>query len=125
MIIHRTALGCALALVALVACSPGAARASHLEPSKGQARLVVRFADLDLATAHGVRELYLRIRGAARSACGVYERPDDLFPSPTLEACEREAIEAAIAAVHAPSLTSYYEARRARAARPLFAAAAR
>lgn len=125
MTIHRTALGCVLALGALVACSPGAARASQLEPSKGQTRLVVRFADLDLATAHGIRTLYLRIRGAARSACGVYERPDDLFPAPTLEACEREAIGSAIAAAHVPSLTSYYEQRRAGAARPLFAAAAR
>ena len=125
MIIHRTALACALALGVLVAYCPGAARASQLESPKGQTRLVVRFADLDLATAQGVRTLYLRIRDAARSACGVYERLDDLFPSPTLEACEREAIGSAIAAVHAPSLTAYYEELRARAGRPLFAAAAR
>jgi UrcA family protein len=85
----------------------------------------VRFGDLDLGTARGVKTLYLRIRTAARSVCGVYERPDDIFPSPSLDACVKRAMESAVAAAASPALSAYYEERRGRAGHPLLAIAAR
>ena len=65
--------------------------------------VVVRYADLDLATDHGVRVLYARIAQAASAVC-----PDvpesDLHALALSRACQQQAIARAVRAVNSPLL---------------------
>jgi UrcA family protein len=112
-------LGVILSAAALVQCAVPA-QASPQDLDKPQTR-VVRFADLDLSTAPGVKALYVRIREAARSVCGDSESPNSPFPNPAFQACVATAIKSAVTRVNHPSLTSYYAERERRSA-PLFVA---
>jgi UrcA family protein len=122
MINHRFVPVCALILLT---ASAGESRAAPAQSAENPPSRTVRFDDLDLGTARGVRTLYLRIRDAARSVCGVYERAETLFPSAPFDACVQKAMQSAVAAAEVPALAAYYEERRARAARPFFRIAAR
>jgi UrcA family protein len=114
----------ALALCALVAFGVES-RAAPAEPAAHppSASRTVRFGDLDLGTARGAKALYWRIRTAARSVCGVYERPDDFLPSASFDACVKSAMDSAVAAVASPAFSAYYRERRG--LHPIFTAAAR
>jgi UrcA family protein len=84
----------ALTLAALIAAALAAAPATAQSPD--QPRIVVRYADLDLATAQGRATLDLRLLHAARTACGT-PSPTDLRGQGRLDACVAE-IRAAAAA---------------------------
>lgn len=67
-------------------------------------RQVVRFADLDLTRPAGARELYQRIRYAARNVCETYDhlgRDRD---------CVEQAIARAVGDVGVPLLTTRHQA---------------
>ena len=67
--------------------------------------VVVRYADLDLATDQGVRVLYARIAHAASAVC-----PDvpisDLHALALSRACQQQAIARAVHAVNSPLLAA-------------------
>lgn len=73
-------------------------------------KLVVRYADLDLAHRAGVMELYRRIEEAARAVCSSHAaavppaRPEE-------DGCLLDAIARAVAEVDQPALTRYCAAR--------------
>jgi UrcA family protein len=62
---------------------------------------VVRFGDLDLATAAGAQTLYERIIAAARSVCR------DAQPS-SVRSCRKRAVDGAVATVGSPLLSSIH-----------------
>jgi UrcA family protein len=111
MLSHRSAVVCTLALGTLgMFCA--VSRAAYSLPSEHPLTRVVRFGDLDLGSSRGVKALYVRIRGAARTVCGENERPDSLLSSAPFDNCVRAAIESAVAQIKLPALTAYYEQHR-------------
>jgi UrcA family protein len=73
----------------------------------------VTYADLDLTRNAGVAVLYARIKSAAREVClPVYSWVTE--DNMATQQCREEALARAIKDVNAPTLTSYYLAKRNR-----------
>jgi UrcA family protein len=89
-------------LVVVSCCASG-----HAEPILGQfdgiTRATVRFADLNLAVAQDVAELYRRIEYTARKVCREHLRDR--------EECTRRAVSNAITKIDRPALTAYHRSR--------------
>ena len=100
----------AVRMAALVGCFIAATFtgvAGAASPATDVPSVVVRFADLNLGTERGVRTLYARIAGAARTVC-----PDalisDLHSAARIHACQQQAIARAVREVNAPLLAAVY-----------------
>jgi UrcA family protein len=75
--------------------------------------VTVSWADLDLATPVGRRELYRRIRAAAHVACTALE-VERLFEPLFAQTCFEQAVDAALAKVPDAELAALHRAARAR-----------
>jgi UrcA family protein len=77
-------------------------------------KAVVKYGDLDLSHAPGIKTLYRRISVAAYSVCANI-RPMDLALEislkPRYEACLRNAVADAVAKVNRPALTEFAMAK--------------
>jgi UrcA family protein len=108
--IMKNVIPCALLALFAGSLSAIAAAAQFSDQVPTQ---VVQFADLDVSSSEGATMLYRRIRGAARAVC-------ESVDARTLEAkiprhgCEDQAVERAVAQVHAPALDRYYNSRTGR-----------
>ena len=75
---------------------------------------VVKYRDLDLGSAAGIKTLYRRISAAAYSVCAALE-PTDLALAislkPRYEACLSNAVADAVAKVNRPALTDFAMAK--------------
>jgi UrcA family protein len=89
----------------IAASATGVAAAAS--PATDVPSVVVRYADLDLATDQGVRTLYTRIARAALKVC-----PDapisDLNAVAQARTCQRQAIARAVRDVNRPMLAAVY-----------------
>jgi UrcA family protein len=69
----------------------------------------VLFPDLNLATEHGTKTLFMRLQNAAQDVCG------DTFDTPYIdvrvqvERCQQTAIESAVEQINQPLLISLYD----------------
>jgi UrcA family protein len=70
----------------------------------------VRFADLDVSKLEGAKELYARLRHAAKVVCKPLETAY-LWHSDQYETCMKKAIADAVAGVDRPLLSQYHQAR--------------
>lgn len=72
--------------------------------------VVVHFADLDLSRSQGAAVLYQRLKVAAETVCFPFDDDLTLARQRIYKACVQSAISTAVAKVHRPALTAYYEA---------------
>lgn len=72
--------------------------------------VTLQYRSTDLDTPHGIAILYRRIRSAASSVCGVYDRVLSEEKARWNE-CVGQAVERAVAAVHSETLTAYHGRR--------------
>jgi UrcA family protein len=91
---------------AIVACSLFAGNASATS-SPVTVTLRVSTQGINLSNPAGARELYRRLRNAARIVCTGANRVG-LEPSPDPRACSEKALGAAIVSAHMPLLTMVY-----------------
>jgi UrcA family protein len=85
---------------------------------------VVKYGDLDLGSAPGIKTLYRRISVAAYSVCAALEPLDlalEISLKPRYEACLRNAVADAVAKVNRPALMDFAMAKGG--ARPIKLAA--
>lgn len=99
--------GMVAAAAALLLSTAPAHAAGFNDPDVTSVR--VRFADLDLNTNSGTHDLYMRLRGAARSACGDETEIVDLTEYRDIIRCEQTSIEKAVAQIDRPLLTALYD----------------
>jgi UrcA family protein len=73
-------------------------------------QITVHFADLDLTTPNGAKQLYMRLKGAAEVVCGD-DDADNVFLEErrAIWHCEQESVERAVAQVDHPLLTALYD----------------
>jgi UrcA family protein len=96
----RVGLLTSLCLVsASFACSGAGAAAIELPTA------TVRYADLNLGTADGVRVLYQRLKTASRQVCRAYEGRE-LARVSAWRACYDEALTGAVTQLNIPNLTA-------------------
>ena len=96
-----------ISIAALAAC----AVLSGPVPAKGHEVTVtvpVSTAGLDLRDPGSVRELYRRLRLAARTACDNGNRVDLLQPLPNFAGCYEKALGNAVRSVDRPQLNAVY-----------------
>lgn len=89
-------------LVVVSCCTSGHAT-PILGGSDGITRATVRFADLNLAAAKDVAELYRRIEYAARKVCMEHTRDR--------EECARRAVSNAVMKIDRPQLTAFHRTK--------------
>ena len=93
----------AAAILGAIASNFGAASAADAS----SVTLIVKYADLDIATPSGARVLYRRIEAAAQAACRYY-----LFETEEDSArCVRDAIASTVTKVNQPALTAVFDAK--------------
>jgi UrcA family protein len=93
----------------LIAALSGAAYAAS--PGTASASMRVSYADLNLASDQGNKELYARIVSAARQVCAADEVDiREMHGFASEQACERQAIAGAVQRVHSPKLAAVYSA---------------
>jgi UrcA family protein len=102
-VIGLSALACALVLIA--------PRAAQAQSATAVPTATVRYADLDLNTGNGVKQLYRRIQIAAIEVCRSTEPLGSLLASEAHQACLHNAIGGAVRSVGSPTLTRYYRER--------------
>jgi UrcA family protein len=73
-------------------------------------RMLIHFADLDLAKPAGIAALYGRLRGAAKVVCASLEGKD-LESAAAFRQCVTDAVTQAVAEVDQPNLSAYYRAK--------------
>jgi len=100
-----TILTTILAATAQLACA-----ADPVDDSRRQ--IVVRFADLNLESAHGAAALYNRLNGAAKDVCRE-EGTRDVASIVRVKTCVAAAVSAAVTRIDRPVLTAYYRAKLA------------
>jgi len=66
----------------------------------------VKYADLDLSKPAGVKTLYARIEGAARTVCAPKPSPSDMAGTKDYNTCLSHAVDTAVAQVGNPDLTA-------------------
>ena len=92
-------------LIATAICAALASSCSTVPAAKERepANLIVKFADLNLATSPGALALYIRIRDAAQRVCAFYVSPSNR--------CVDDAIANAVIKVNQPTLFAVYNAK--------------
>jgi UrcA family protein len=101
----------AAAALAMSAVTPFAAALAAAPAADTTLQVVVKFADLDLATDAGATALLRRIEAAAQQICG---DPGGLLPLDRLvrvQQCNKQAIAHAVADVGAPRVTMVFRTR--------------
>ena len=76
-------------------------------PDADAPSVTLQYRSTDLETPHGIAILYRRIRSAASSVCGVYDRAL-LEEKARWDECVGQAVGRAVAAVHSETLTAYH-----------------
>jgi UrcA family protein len=83
---------------------------STLSITNGSRNYTVRFADLNVSTLDGAKQLYRRLRIAAKVVCQPLETAH-LWRSDQYEVCMGRAIADAVATVNRPLLSQYHRLR--------------
>jgi UrcA family protein len=78
----------------------------------------VTYVDLDLASAHGTKLLFMRLQDAARVVCGDTFATLELSERLEMQRCQQTAIENAVVQVDRPRLTTMYDRHYPREAIP-------
>ena len=99
----------ALAIASLTVGAAGVAYAQTPTSGADVAKVVVRYADLDLTREEGATVLARRINLAAHAICGSEPRPNDLGGYFRYRACVNNSAEAAVHEVGAPLVITAYE----------------
>jgi len=101
---NRSTMGRVAVLAAcLLAGSLGVAQAAA--PVTEFPQVAVSYSDLDLTTSEGTRELYNRIKSAAREVCP-YPNTRELAEVAVNRACREAAITKAVRAINSPALVA-------------------
>ncbi|HEY1562839.1 MAG TPA: UrcA family protein [Caulobacteraceae bacterium] len=97
--------------LASLASAPGSARA---QPASNSESVSVRinFADLNLSSQQGAREMMGRIEGAARIICGESSANNDLAERSREHACVNQTVSDAVRSLDAPTVTALRDSRR-------------
>jgi UrcA family protein len=95
------------ALVTAVALSAPSFAAAPVEGAPGAPSQIVHFADLDLATATGVRTLYGRTWSAAWRVCLIVEPASASSDIENMK-CRQTLVDAAVEQVNWPALTALH-----------------
>jgi UrcA family protein len=97
-------------IFALAVASLAAGAASAQTPVSGDvAKVVVRYADLDITREEGAVVLARRINLAAHAICGSEPTPKDISAFFRYRACVNDSAEAAVHEVGAPLVIAAYE----------------
>jgi UrcA family protein len=99
----------ALAAASLTVAAAGVAGAQTPTSGDDIAKVVVRYADLDLAREEGATVLARRINVAARAVCGSEPSPKSLHEYFRYRTCVNDSAEAAVHEVGAPLVIAIYE----------------
>lgn len=97
--------------LAALAIAPSAAQA---QPASSQESVSVRisYADLNLSSPEGAREMMGRIQGAARIICGESSMNNDLSERARTHACVDATVSEAVRSLGAPSVSAQSDQRR-------------
>ena len=95
-------------LITVLASAAPAAYAANV--NDGHVRMLVHFADLDLARPAGIAALYGRLQGAAKRVCAPLEGKD-LASVAAFKQCVTDAVTRAVAQIDQPKLSAYYRAK--------------
>lgn len=109
---NASAITLAICLSAAIAAPVAAQTSRHSDPLNDAPRMSVRYGDLDLTKTEGAVVLLQRIKNAAGAACG--SEPSTLVNIGDVQrynACVRKNMDVAVAAVNAPQITAFYQAR--------------
>ena len=98
------AVTCAAMTVGLLTGSPAIADDDSVTES-----VHVTYVDLDLASAHGTKLLFMRLQDAARFVCGDSFETPELSERLEMQRCQQTAIENAVVQVDRPRLTTMYD----------------
>jgi UrcA family protein len=101
----------AIAALTITVLIPVATALAAAPAAETMPQVVVKYADLDLATDAGAATLLHRIEGAARQVCGNPRELQPLERSQLVKHCNAEAIARAVTEVGAPKVTLVYRAR--------------
>lgn len=85
----------------------GSSAVSLADDSGDVRKMTVKFADLNVSSPQGAAQLYVRIRGAAKSVCAPPTYWATLGTS-EMDACVRKAIADAVTKVNQPALYAVY-----------------
>jgi UrcA family protein len=105
----RVLRGSVLAVVSCVALTGVAAAATNTSN-----QITVRYGDLNLSTEDGVRQLYGRIRAAAKSVCGAPYGMVTLTVKESRRQCVDEAVASAVKKVNNGILTAMHSGKSSR-----------
>lgn len=107
---HRNFVAAKALLLGLA--TVGLAAAVHADtdwvPANGVTQVVVRYGDLNLASADGTRTLYARLRAAARQACNDAISGRNLQSYLSYEACYSSALDGAVSKVGSARLQALH-----------------
>jgi UrcA family protein len=84
--------------------------ANYLSMTAASRTYTVRFADLNVSTLEGAKQLHTRLRHAAKVVCEPLETAP-LWHSDQYEVCMNKAIADAVASVNRPLLSQYHRSR--------------
>ncbi|HEX5007956.1 MAG TPA: UrcA family protein [Hyphomonadaceae bacterium] len=91
-------------ILAAAILTPAAVAQSPLQP----ASIEVSHADLDLTAKAGAQTLLKRMQTAAQRICGQRPSPRQIQATVRHEACTREAMNSAVAALDVPTVTALF-----------------
>ncbi|HLZ83075.1 MAG TPA: UrcA family protein [Caulobacteraceae bacterium] len=101
-----------LTVVLAAALASGAGSAAAFGPRDHRTvSTVVRFGDLNLASADGAKAMLIRIRHAARQVCE--PAPESVLEYPDWRNCVAKATDGAVASLNAPMVTAAYSPGKA------------
>lgn len=69
---------------------------------------IVNYSDLNLSNPTGISRLYSRLQSASRDVCAPL---DERGSQIKFQACQKDAMQKAVADISVPALTSYYNAK--------------
>jgi UrcA family protein len=101
----------ATAVLAMTALTPFATALAAAPTVDAVPQVVVKFADLDVATDSGAATLLRRIEAAAEQICGSPRGMQPLDRLVRVQQCNAQAIARAVTDVGAPKVTLVYRAR--------------
>jgi UrcA family protein len=105
--VHPRSLIAAAILAALIPSLGAVCRAADTADVR---QTIVKYPDLDVATAQGAAVLYNRIRSAAEGVCARLDQ-NDLAAMFRWKACVKGAIAGAVTTVDQPGLSALYAAK--------------
>ncbi len=97
--------------LATLAATPGSVQAQPIS-SPEQVSVRVSFADLNLSSQDGARQMMGRIQGAARSICGESAANNDLADRARQNACVDQTVSDAVRSLDVATVTALSDTRR-------------